>query len=249
MMRYVPSCTLAVRGISARLLRTHPKRAAARSAAVFAATLACQTAGAQEVYGNAGFLGAGIGYAQGISESFTVRADFSTMGTIKHSGTTNDYDYDGKFRSNQAMVYADWFPFDAGFRLTAGIGWREMTGSAEARPDENGRIRIGDTRLRYREGDRARARLDFPRIAPYLGIGWGHNVVQREKGWGFIADIGVLFGKPDVNIDVTPALYTRLGIRSGDAQREIDKQRNKMQDDANSLRFFPQAYVGVSYTF
>ncbi len=247
-MRSVPSRTLFVRSVLARAAFVH-LRAAALLATTAAAALATHPVHAQEVYANAGFLGAGIGYAQGITQSFTLRADFSTVGTVKHSGTTNDFDYDGRFRSNQAMVYADWFPFDAGFRLTAGIGWREMTGSAEPRPDENGRIRIGDTKLRYREGDYARAKLDFPRIAPYLGIGWGHNVVQRKQGWGFIADLGVLFGRPTVNMDVNPALYTRLGIRSGDAQREIDKQRDKMQDDANSLRFFPQAYVGVSYTF
>jgi hypothetical protein len=209
-----------------------------------------ESAGAQSVYGKAGFLGAGVGYAHGLSESWTVRADVTTIGTYHRDGSTNDFDYTGKLRSNQAGAYADWFPFDNGFRLTAGLHLRDTRIDADGHPTSSGTVTVGDTRVSFGPGDDARARVKLPSVAPYIGIGWGHNVLQRKAGWGFIADVGVAFGKPRVSFDVSDSLRTKLNLATGgNAQREIDKQRDEFKDDFDKLKVFPQLYVGAAYYF
>ena len=209
------------------------------------------SAQAGEVYAKAGFLGVGVGYAQGINERFTLRGDITTMGTYHHKGSTGKFDYDASLRNNQAMLYGDWFPFNSGFRLTAGLGVRDTSVKGHALPKSNGQITVGDTRIGYDSDDRVNAKVKFPTFAPYFGIGWGHNAgQQRQPGWGFLADLGVTYGKPDVSFTVNPSVYAKLeAASSGYAQQEIDKQKHKTQHSADKFKFFPSAYVGVSYAF
>ncbi|MGO3742130.1 hypothetical protein [Kerstersia sp.] len=205
----------------------------------------------QSVYAKAGLLGAGLGYAHGLSPSLTLRADLTTIGSYKRNGHSSDFDYRAKLTSNQASGYLDWFPFDSGFRLTAGLVVRDLKATADARPTDGGTVTIGDTTVAYGTDDHADARVRFPDVAPYIGLGWGHNIGQRSKpGWGFAADVGVAIGKPKVDFNVNPHLYQALNAASGGmADQEIEKQRSDFQDDANKLRFFPQLYLGVAYYF
>lgn len=213
--------------------------------------MAASGACAQEVYGKIGFLGAGLGYAHGINSSLTVRGDFTSAGSYSHDGSSSGLDYEAKLRNNQATAYLDWFPFESGFRLTAGLGLRSTRITADARPDSTGTVTIGDTTVGYGAGDSAHAKVEMPRFAPYLGLGWGHNVGRdRKTGFGFVADLGVYFGKPDVSFSVNDSLRTKLDLASGgNADREIRRQRADIQDDADKLKVFPALYVGVSYTF
>lgn len=217
------------------------------------AVLAMTASGAcaQEVYGKIGFLGAGLGYAHGISPSLTARADFTTAGSYSHDGSSSGLDYEARLRNNQATAYLDWFPFDSGFRLTAGLGVRSTRVTADARPDGAGTVTIGDTTVGYGAEDRAHAKVEMPRFAPYLGLGWGHNVGRdRKTGFGFVADVGFYVGKPDVNFSVNDSLRTKLNLASGgNAESEIRRQRTDIQDEADKLKVFPALYVGISYTF
>ena len=208
-------------------------------------------ANAHEIYAKAGFLGAGVGYAYGVNESFTLRGDVTTMGSYHRDGNVSNLDYKGTLRNNQAMVYGDWFPFNNGFRLSAGLGVRDTRIKADGRPNSNGNVTIGDTTVAYGADDSVSATAELPAVAPYIGIGWGHNVGQQRKaGWGFVADAGIAFGKPKVNFSVSDSLYAKLNAATGgQAQAEIDKQQREIEDKANKLKVFPSLYIGVSYTF
>lgn len=204
-----------------------------------------------EVYAKAGFLGVGAGYAYGLSERFTLRGDFTTMGNYSRSGTSSNFDYEGKIRNNVGTLYGDWFPLNNGFRLTAGLGVRQTKFSADGRPNASGQVTIGDTTINYSGADSAWAKVEYPNVTPYLGIGWGHNVAQDTKGgWGFVADAGVYFGKADVDFNVSPTVYAKLNAASGgNAQQEIEKQRSDIEDKLGKYKVIPVLYVGVSYRF
>src|SRR5690606_31124230 len=145
------------------------------------ALMTAGSASAQQVYGKAGFLGAGLGYAYGVNSSLTIRTDVTTAGSFSHDGSSDDFDYTGKLRNNVATAYADWFPFNNVFRLSAGLGVRDTRINAHARPNSAGTITIGDTTVGYGPGDYAKAKAEMPTVAPYLGLGWGHNVGQNRK--------------------------------------------------------------------
>lgn len=204
-----------------------------------------------QVYGKLGFLGAGVGYAYGLNSTIGLRADVTTAGSFSHDGHASHFDYSAKLRNNVATAYVDYFPFNNGFRLSAGLGVRNTKIDAHARPNSAGEITIGDTTVSYGPGDSADARAKMPNVAPYLGLGWGHNVgQQRKKGFGFIADVGVYFGKPDVSFNVSDSLYAKLNLATGgNADAEIAKQHREIKDEADKIKAFPAVYLGVSYTF
>lgn len=206
---------------------------------------------AQEVYGKIGILGIGAGYAYGLNEKFTLRGDLTTMGSYKRNGTSGDFDYRGKLTNDVATAYADYFPFENGFRLTLGLGLRNTKVDAQARTGDNQTISIGDAKDIPLDGnDHVSAKLKFPTAAPYLGLGWGHNVgAQRQKGWGFIADAGVYIGKPKVSLNVSDSVRAKLTAANFNADDEIARQKADFEEDAKKLRLFPAIYVGISYTF
>jgi hypothetical protein len=204
-------------------------------------------ANAGEIYLKGGFLGVGAGYAHGVNERFTLRGDVTTIGNYSKNGTSSDFDYKGRLKNDTANLYGDWFPFANGFRLTAGLNVRDTRITAKARPNSSGEITIGDTTITFDGGDTADAKVKYPDVTPYIGIGWGHNVAQRKSGsWGFVADAGVSIGKPKVSFDVSNSVRAKLGA---DASAEIDKQRDEIKDKLGKYNVFPTVYVGVSYVF
>ncbi|GAA4339484.1 hypothetical protein GCM10023144_37810 [Pigmentiphaga soli] len=217
-----------------------------------AASGAAATASAQEVYLKGGFLGLGVGYAQSVNERFGWHADLSTIGSPHRNRTSGDLTYAATLKANQAGAYVDWFPFANGFRVTAGLHVRKLAVEGDGTPDDDGTITVNDTTVPYGPGDDLRASVKFPDVAPYLGVGWGLNDTGR-KGWGFVFDAGVTFGKPKTRISVSDALYARLDAAARaegtTADAEIEAQRRQIADDADDFKVWPQVYVGVSYRF
>jgi len=100
--------------------------------------------------------------------------------------------------------------------------------------------------------DTARARVEWPKLAPYLGIGWGHQA-EQDKGFGFIADLGVSFGSPRSELTISDPLRKKLDefarVTGSSADDEIERQRRDLADDVETVKVFPHLFVGVSYRF
>ncbi len=211
------------------------------------------TTQAQSVYAHAGFPGVGVGAAWGVSPALTLRADVSRWpGTVTRSRTVGKLGYEGQIRARQAGGYADWFPFGNGFRLTAGVLARRITLDAQAHPAADGTVTVGDTTVAAGPGDSAQFRVRLPTVAPYVGIGWGHNVAQRaaKPGFGFLADLGVAYGNPQLDFSVSDTIRAKLNQATGGAgQAAIDAQVDKTRREARRARFLPQVHVGVAYYF
>jgi len=215
--------------------------------------LATQSASAQEIYAKIGFLGVGAGYAHSLNERFGVRADFSSVGTISRDGTAGRLRYDADLKANQLGAYGDWFPFGGSFRLSAGLHSRKLEVAADGRASQSGTITVGNVEVPYGgDTDTAHARVKWPTVAPYLGIGWGHHV-GRGKGFGFLADIGVSFGSPKTELTISAPLREKLDVRAiltgTSADAEIERQRRDIADDVEEVKVFPHLFVGVSYRF
>lgn len=203
-----------------------------------------------QMYMKGGFAGVGLGYALGVNDRFTARTDFTTLGSYSKSDNSGDFAYDGKFKYDQLSVYGDYFPFAGSFRVTGGLNFRDAKLEANARPNTGGEVTIGDATVGYGPGDAAMGRIKMPSVAPYIGIGWGHNVSSATKGFSFIADIGVSIGKPKVEFNVNDNMLAKLDAATGgNGQAEVNKQLKDLKDDADKLKVVPQVYIGVAYKF
>jgi len=215
--------------------------------------LAAMPVSAHEIYGKAGFLGAGIGYSYGFNKYLNLRTDYATIGTYQRTETVDQLQVKGKMKANQLGFYGDWFPFGGGFRLTAGVHRRTLEVSAEGKAAANGTWTIHDTVINADPNDSVKGKVEFSKTAPYLGIGWGHQ--SNKPGFGFIADIGVSFGKPKSKLSVSDSVRTKLDAvgaatgRANLADEEIAKQRKELDDTIGGIKIWPQAYIGVSYNF
>lgn len=128
-----------------------------------------------EVYGKAGFAGVGVGY--GVNERFTVRGDFMTVGSPSHDFDEDDIKYDVELKNNKFNLMADYFPMNNGFRITAGLGFgkTKLDGYGVARNQTTHNLKIGNQRydIAVTGNDKVYAKVEYPNVSPYIGIGWG----------------------------------------------------------------------------
>ncbi|KVP98193.1 hypothetical protein WJ96_06365 [Burkholderia ubonensis] len=213
-------------------------RKIAVAVALFALT-AVQAAHAHEIYSTVGTEGVGLGYGYSLSKSTDVRADFNFF-RLSHSGTSGDLMYSGTAQLAHAGVYADWFPLSSvsGLRLTVGVLVGNDNVQAQFSPP--GGVISVDGYSVSTNGKTIHAKASLPKVSPYLGIGYGHN--SAKKGFSFIADAGIAFGKASVTFDVPSEL------------READptyasEQEAKWQRMADRLRFYPIVKLGMTYSF
>jgi hypothetical protein len=193
-----------------------------------------------------GTLGFGVDVSKSFSDSLGARIglngyNYST--TKAESGV----DYDFKLKLGSVSLLADWYPFQGTFRTSAGLFYNNNKASLNAKPS-SGTYTINNVSYTAAEVGSLNGEMTFNKAAPYIGIGWG-NPVAKEKTWGFVADIGVLFqGSPKFALDVTcgaavdAATCTQL---KADAAAE----RTQAESDLKSFSWYPVVSIGVSYKF
>jgi len=212
--------------------------------------LPVQSVSAHDIYAKAGFPGAGVGYAHSLNRHFGVRADFSSTGTLHHNGVARKSRYDADVTARHLGGYADWFPFGGSFRLSGGLHSRTLEVSTDSRA---GIITVGEINIPYGGGgDAVHTRMQWPRLAPYLGIGWGHHADQ-DRGFGLIADLGVSFGTPRTELSINAPLRRKLDFMGKLARinvdAELERQRRDLAGEVDTVRLIPHLFVGLSYHF
>jgi hypothetical protein len=229
--------------------RSHRSRAmrgpwsfvAAAVVATLAAPAAVAQSGGIEVYGKAGVPGFLLGIGLPVRPNLSLRADIGGIDKIERSYTESGITYDGRGKATRLGLFADWFPFGGGFRLTGGLTVNDMKLDLTAKGA--GRVlEIGQNRYTLGADDQVDVRGEFPASTPYIGIGWGHHAA--DTGWGFRADLGASLGKPRVRATVTGPLAGQPGL-----QADIDREVRELEESVSSFRAFPQLTVGVSYRF
>ncbi|WP_431686038.1 autotransporter domain-containing protein [Hahella sp. NBU794] len=196
-----------------------------------------------------GTLGAGISVTIPLHDlSWNMRG---MVNGFSHSvdRSLDDVDYDIDIDLESYGLIMDWHPFDGGFRVSGGLfsNRNEFTGTAT--PTEN--VEIGDFTFTPEQVGTLHAKIDYDRaISPYLGIGWG-NAVAPTKGWGFNADLGILFtdtaqahlSADSPAADANPALKAQL-------ESELAKEEDNINnDDLDNAKYWPVIAIGVSYQF
>jgi hypothetical protein len=193
---------------------------------------------AGEVYGQVGLPGVGLGYAQPLNPSFTVRGDFVTLGSHEKTTTESGINYVGKLKASRVGVFGDWFPFSGVFRLTGGVTLNNFKFDLDA-SGSGGTLNVGGQTY-GNANDGLNVLIEFPKTTPYLGIGWGH---QAATGMRFAADLGASIGR------ATVTAVGRGQLASPSAQADIDREMAELRDGVGKIRVLPQISVSVGYSF
>jgi len=208
------------------------------------AAMGC-VAQAQEIYGGVGLPGlVSLGYAQPYGGNLGWRAEYAGGLSVNKDGEQDGVKVTGSIKANRAGVFADWFPFDSGFRLVGGLTVNDIkanfNGVGSVTSTINGKsVRMG--------AETFNVNVNFPTVTPYIGIGYGHQF-SKVKGLGFYADLGVMIGT--FNTDVTTSLLNKTFIDGSTiTQADIDAQTKTMRDSVGSLSVLPSFSLGLTYQF
>lgn len=207
--------------------------------ALAAIALLSNAAAADQVYTGLGTTGLKLGYAHAFGERFGIRGEYNGL-NYSHDFSTSDADYSGKLKFSSLGAYLDYFPFDSGFRLSGGalIGNNRISADGRA---SNGVYTINGQQYSA-AGETISASGDWPTVQPYLGLGYGFSPKARG-GFGFYADAGIAFGRPDAQLSTSPGLRATAGAAN------IEAERQRLQDKFDDLRYYPVINIGVSYRF
>lgn len=208
-----------------------------------AACLIAPAAHAGSAYAQVGVPGIGIGYAQALNEVVTLRGDFSTLGSRTKNGSQEGINYEGKVKLSRWGLFADYFPMANGFRLTGGATVNDMSVKLRSNVVAGTTLSVGDANVTADGTERFNVDIKFPKVTPYIGIGWGH--MDKEPGWGFVGDVGVSFGRAKVTIDTNVIERSNGNIK----QADVDKETQQLKDGVGKIRVLPQATLGVSYRY
>jgi len=214
--------------------------AATSVAVAVLSVVAPTTVMAQEVYIQGGTQGGGLGAALGLTSWAGVHADVNGF-NYSHEFHAGGNKFDGDLKVRHAGLYLDLFPFNSGFRVTGGALFNRDRLDGTIVP-ENGVYKINGTSVPASlfPGQTASVEAKFPTVMPYLGLGWGHKPVS--KGLGFVADIGVAYGKPSVAFN-TPALLSEL------IPTQLKAEEDSIRSSIQKVKFFPIVQIGISYRF
>ena len=180
----------------------------------------------------AGTPGAGVELSMPFTSNFGGRLGFNYF-TYSYDTTQEGIDYDADLTLLSIAALIDWHPTGGSFRVSGGVIYNgnEVEGKA------SGDLKIGENEY---TDVKAKAKVDFDDIAPYVGIGWDTSF-GAERQWGFICDIGVIYhGTPNVSFTATGT-----GIDPADVQEE----KKELEDNIEDFRFYPVITLGLIYKF
>lgn len=166
--------------------------------------------------------------------------------SYSYSGNTSDVNYDFKLKLQTFDALLDYFPTDSNFRISAGLVYNGNKIDANGKTNSNGTYDLNGTPYNASDIGTLKGNIDFRKMAPYLGIGWGNPV--KTAGWGFTSDFGVLFqGSPGTSLSNSECKLDQAQclILSNDVAAE----NVKLNDKVHNFRYYPVLRVGASYRF
>jgi hypothetical protein len=163
-----------------------------------------------------------------------------------YDGNTSDVDYDFKLKLATFDALLDYHPFDGAFRVSGGAVYNGNKIDAFAKPTAAGTYTInGNVYSSAAMGDLT-GKIDFKKVAPYLGIGFGDAV--KNAGWSFAMDLGATFqGAPKTELSSNGCTVSALVCAQ--FARDVAAEKAKLDDEVSDFKLYPVMRVGVSYRF
>lgn len=195
------------------------------------------------------------------------RADYGSGMSMSRTGTNESTNLQASLRAQMVGFYLDWFPRnDSGWRFVGGLTINDVGGDlfgqgtshdqysctqtidpATGNPtttcatSQNSNVTVNGKKVAM-AGETYHVRLSFPKVTPYLGIGYGHHR-GAEKGLTLYADIGAVFGKFTVQTE------TSLVSSGKVTQADVDAQNQVFADSLNNPGYQIVFQTGITYRF
>ncbi len=194
------------------------------------------------VSGGLGTLGGNAEIKVQLNDYFDVRGGYNYF-TVDVDETYSGITYEGDLDMSGLGAYIDLRPFKNSFILSAGAHFGDKLIDLEARSNEN--ISIGDQVFTPAQAGVLDLKAELTNPTPFLGLGYD-STFQNDGPWGVKLLVGSLFtGEADVTLE------SRDGLFSTDPTflAELEKERLKVEEEAEDFKFYPVVQAGLSYRF
>ncbi|MDQ7045613.1 MAG: hypothetical protein Q9M32_06860 [Sulfurimonas sp.] len=193
----------------------------------------------------AGTLGGALELTTNITESINARIGISGF-NYSQSDSDTDITYDADLKILNISLLADYYVSNnSQFRLTGGVMYNGNKLTMNGKPTAAGTFTINNVVYNSSAVSSVDASVDFNKVAPYIGIGWGNAV--KKAGWNFTADLGVMF-QGAANVE-SSYVTTLTGAAKTQLDADIAAEQRELEDDLSGYKYYPVATIGVSYRF
>lgn len=178
------------------------------------------------------------------SKRFTATLGYTWL-DYSHDVDSDDTEYDGKLKFSNIQAALNWHPFAGNFHLSAGAFLSNDKVDVTARPKANGTYSIGGSSYTTTEVGTLSGKADLiDGVAPFVGLGWSKT--PDKSGLGFFFDLGVLFiDAPKAHLTTTGGTLTNQPA----FEQNLRKEEADLNDDLDSLRYYPVVQLGIFYRF
>lgn len=162
---------------------------------------------------------------------------------FNYNATVNGTDFttDASLKLFSAGAIADYYPFAGKFRLSAGMYYNANKITVVGVPTAAGTFTFNGTTYTSASIGSVNSTIDFNKVAPYVGLGWGDSVSDGSP-FGVSFELGALYqGTPKTTLTTS---NTVAGLAA-----DIEAERVKLQNDLNSFKFYPVISFGLNYKF
>jgi hypothetical protein len=193
--------------------------------------------------------GVGLDLDLGITPAFGVRVGFAGF-NISRTIDTSDVNYDGRLKLRTVTGLLDWYVFEGGFHLTAGVAGNGTKLDVVGEPNQGSYTVNGTTYSSSQLGSLS-GQLKFGNsVAPYVGLGWG-NPAGQDGRLHFLFDVGAIYGGTP-----TVSLFAQCGPAAppgsalcNEIQSNVATEEQKLVSKANILRWYPVVSLGIAVRF
>lgn len=197
----------------------------------------------------AGTPGLGLDLDLGLSPSFGMRVGFAGF-NVNHTVDTSDVNYDGRLKLRTVTGLLDWYVFQGGFHLTAGVAGNGTKLDVVGEPSQ-GSYTINGTTYSSSQLGSLSGQLKFGNsVSPYVGLGWGNPAGENGRVH-FLFDVGAIYGgTPSVSLTAQCGPAAPPGSALCDEiQSNVAAEEQKLVSKADILRWYPVVSLGIAVRF
>jgi hypothetical protein len=188
-----------------------------------------------------GTLGFGVDVTYPVNSFLTVGVGINKYSFSKNLSASS-IDYKADLNWQTAGLFANIHPFAGSFHITGALMQNNNELKMTAKPDSSNNYTINGQTYSAATLGTLDATVDFKKIAPYAGIGWGSSA---STGLGFTFDIGVMMqGKPKVDLS-----YTGSAPSDPNFQSNLKQEESNAENDIKDFTIYPVISAGIDFRF
>ena len=209
-----------------------------------------------------GTLGIGVDFEHYFNKKHALRLNPNYFKYTRDDEDIEGINYDAELKLQNVGLLYDYHPWGTSFRISTGVYYNKNKLTATARPKNiaGEEFEIGDETYKFEGNSEIDAKIDFKKVAPYVGIGWSS---PEKNGWHLIADIGVMYvGSPKVDYKIRKnsgkiyqknddGTWTEIADveNNQDVKEAIDKEAAEIRKEVKKYKWWPVISIGIQKKF